>query len=821
MAQTSVMVVEGERVAALGIRTQLQRAGYLVPAIVCYGEDAVHQVNEVEPDLVLMGVHLRGDMDGLEAGRRIQAESHIPVIYLLTCTDPDTQQHVESVATYGYVTRPVEELDLQAAVEMALYKHSVDQELCVQKTRVKQSHAALRLVGRLMRDACGGQGPHALLRTTCREMADILASPYAVAVLLKQRAGTAQLIGEFELDGQRRPLDANIEINGTPLLQYALARDEPWVIEDLGQDTHVSWLAHRLPKGDIYSVLILPLVNEGTILGGLALIATRERGFGEEDMALGWTVVSQLAAAIAHIQHTEERSRLGAAIEQMAEAVMIADLGGQIVYVNQATERMSGYAATELLGQDPSLLRSGEETQRACQELWATVRDGHVWRGQLTNRKREGTLYSVDVSAMPLRDQAGTVTHYVGVEREIIQAPAREREGRPSHEIEGTSQLTSSIVHDLNNLLTAINGNASLLLYGVSDEAEIGEMARAIIDAGERAANLIRKLSVTTPRKVTEPDAISLNEIVEEIGDTLRHTLDDQISLQIRLAPDLQPSRADAALMQELIANLADNAYEAMPSGGQLTISTANVTLPEASTAFGLRAGPGEYIVISVEDTGIGMSEDVQRHLFEPFFTTKGRGEGSGLGLVAVHRIVEQCSGTIEVESTEERGTLVRVYLPCAQDHRQTRELPALRPTGQRGKETILLVEDDASIFELTQRVLARSGYTLLTARDGLEAKHIAESHRGPIDLLLTDLTMPRMDGKTLAQGLVRTRPQLKVLLMSGYAGASGQRIEDMAFVQKPFRPQELLQKVRSVLDEELVLDDLQSPAPQVPRTSS
>lgn len=813
MTQASVMVVEGDRVAALGIRTQLQRAGFVVPAIVSYGEDAVHQATEIRPDLVLMNVHLRGEMGGLEAARRLQSESDIPVVYLLSSTDPDTQQHVESAATYGYVSRPLEEQELRATIEMALYKHSVNRELGAQTARVEQTRAALRLVGLLMHDACKGQGPRLLLRTACREVADIFAAPHAVAVLLEQQAGTAHLIGEFALSGQRRSLDANVEIDGTPLLQHALARDEPWVIEDMEQDPHVSWVTHRLPKDNVYSALILPLVNEGEVIGGLALTAARRCGFGKEDMALGWMVVSQLAAAIAHVQQVEERSRLSAAVEQMAEAVMITDLSGKIVYANRAAEQMSGYAERELLGHTPHLVRSDEGTQETCQEMWATVRTGQMWRGQLINRKREGTLYTAEVSVTPLHDEAGTVTHYVGVEREIMGAPVDGQGTHPAREMEGMSQLASVIAHDLNNLLTAINGNASLLLYEEPNSAEVSEMAQAILDAGRRAADLTHQLLISSHKPVAEPHTLCLNDVIGGMHDTLQHTAGESISLQIRLAPYLGPSRIDASLVQELVANLAANARDAMPHGGQLTIRTASVTLREASNAYGLRAGPGEYVMLSVEDTGIGMSENVQQHLFEPFFTTKSRGEGRGLGLVTVHRIVQQCNGTIEVESTEGQGTTVRIYLPSARAHRQTRELPELRAPGQRGRETILLVEDDDSIFELTQRVLARSGYTLLTARDGLEAEQVAASHQGQIDLLLTDLTMPRMDGKTLAQRLTRERPGLKILLMSGYAGAvpsgDGRSMEDMAFVQKPFRPRDLIQKIRSVLDERPVLGDL------------
>ena len=247
-----------------------------------------------------------------------------------------------------------------------------------------------------------------------------------------------------------------------------------------------------------------------------------------------------------------------------------------------------------------------------------------------------------------------------------------------------------------------------------------------------------------------------------------------------------------------------------VPSGlafcGQLTVRTANTTLSEACTAYGLGAGPGDYVVLSISDTGIGMSQEVQAHLFEPFFTTKDVGQGTGLGLATVHGIVKQCSGTVEVQSKEGGGTLFRVYLPRARERNATRELPELHAAGQRAQETILLVEDDESICELTRRVLARCGYRLLVAHDGLEAERVAAQHQGPIDLLLTDLAMPRMDGKTLARRLSETRPGLKIMLMSGYAGAApgprGGQVEGMTFIQKPFRPQDLVQKVRALLEQ-------------------
>lgn len=806
MSQASVMVVEDERIAALGIRTQLQSMGYLVPAVVSYGEDAVHQAAELHPDLILMDVRLKGEMDGVEAARRIQAESDIPVVYVTASADPDILRRATSTATFGYVLKPYEERELQATIEMALAKHGMDKALRAYATRLERSNAALALVNRLMVAAIDGQERGSLLRTTCREMADILGAPYAVTMLLEQGGRTAQLMGEFVLDAQRQSLHATVEVEGTPLLQYVLARHEPWVIEDIEQDPRVSWLTRRLPKGEAFSLLVLPLMSGGEVIGGLALAVARQRGFAEEDVALGWMVATHLAVAMARVPLAEERSRLSAAIEQTAEAVIMTDLCGNIVYVNRAFERITGYTATEVLGRDARLLRSGEQAEQVYSELWATLGEGQAWQGRLVNRKKDGTLYTADVTITPVRAGDGEITHYVSVQRDITQALAREEAYRQTLKMEAVGQLATGIAHDFNNLLTAINGNASVLADGTVDGAKVREVARTILSAGKRAADLTRQLLTFTRKQVVEPRVMSLNDIVRDMHDRLERIAGAEVSLQTRLGPDLWLSNIDPVQIQRLIANLAANARDAMPQGGQLTISTANATLREASTAYDLHAGPGEYVVLSIRDTGTGMSEDVQLHLFEPFFTTKDVGQGTGLGLATVHGIVKQCNGTVQVQSTEGQGALFRVYLPRARDAKTTRELPEVRASERRGGETILLVEDDDSVFELTRRVLARRGYRLLTARDGLEAEQVAASHEGPIDLLLTDLTMPRMDGKTLAQRLTRTRPGLKVLLMSGYtgtgSGADRGSYGGMAFVQKPFRPQDLVQRVRSLLDQ-------------------
>jgi PAS domain S-box-containing protein len=386
------------------------------------------------------------------------------------------------------------------------------------------------------------------------------------------------------------------------------------------------------------------------------------------------------------------------------------------------------------------------------------------------------------------------------VEKDRLQAQFLQ-----AQKMEAVGRLTAGVAHDFNNLLMVINGYASLM-QGDPQQAPIEqwqEWADKISDAGQRAADLTKQLLIFSHKHLTEMQLVDLNRIVGDMESVLLRALGEDIQLQSRLAADLWPVRADPSQLTQVILNLAINARDAMPGGGQLTIETENVDLDESYAAGHVAVKPGQYVLMAIRDTGVGMSQEVQAHLFEPFFTTKAPGKGTGLGLATVYGIIHQCGGHVWVYSEEGRGTTFKIYLPRA---------PAeMRPADERvnnvslptGTETVLLVEDNDGVREMVRRVLTGCGYTVLEASHAELAFQVASTYSGVIHLLLTDMVMPGMHGKALAGPLTASRPEMKVLYMSGYAGSSVIEggLDDRPFMQKPFSPAVLATRVRELLD--------------------
>jgi two-component system cell cycle sensor histidine kinase/response regulator CckA len=326
-----------------------------------------------------------------------------------------------------------------------------------------------------------------------------------------------------------------------------------------------------------------------------------------------------------------------------------------------------------------------------------------------------------------------------------------------------------------------------------------------ILHSGRRAADLVRQLLAFSRNQISEPQVLDLNVVVSEMGHMLRRIITENIELETSLTPDLWAVKADLAQIEQVIVNLAVNARDAMPAGGKLVIKTANLVLDEAYVARHLEAQPGEHVLVAVTDTGMGMSEEVQVHLFEPFFTTKELGKGTGLGLATVYGIVKQSGGHVWVESEEGQGTTFKIYLPRARETARAALPPRSMADMPWGGETVLLVEDDEGVRDLAGRVLRSQGYNVLEAQDGQEALRVSAHQTDPIHLLLADVVMPGISGKVLADQLTQTRPDLKVLFMSGYTDEEivqhGVLEPGIVLLQKPFNPMALARKVRQVLD--------------------
>jgi two-component system, cell cycle sensor histidine kinase and response regulator CckA len=404
----------------------------------------------------------------------------------------------------------------------------------------------------------------------------------------------------------------------------------------------------------------------------------------------------------------------------------------------------------------------------------------------------------------PVKDGDSTVGFSL-IYRDLTQARKLEDQLRQSQKMEAVGQLAGGIAHDFNNLLTVISGYSDMLLGDSQHDDHSRSLLEEIRHAGERAAALTRQLLVFSRKDVHEPRVVDLNETVQSVEKMLRRLIGEDIRLTAVLAPNLGHVKVDPGQIEQVIMNLAVNARDAMPTGGLLTIETANVDLSEGYADAHPEVWAGRYVLLAVSDNGSGMDEATKTRIFEPFFTTKGVGKGTGLGLAVVHGIVKASGGHVAVYSEPGHGTTFKIYLPAI-DSLRTGGIshPGIDAT-PKGAETVLLVEDDDGVRRLIAQTLRGAGYTVLEANHGGEAVRLAERYDGPVHLLVSDVVMPEMGGRVLAERLAAARPGMKVLFVSGYTDDAvvrhGVLEAEMAFLQKPFTPGLLVRKVRNVLD--------------------
>ena len=503
-------------------------------------------------------------------------------------------------------------------------------------------------------------------------------------------------------------------------------------------------------------------------------------------------------------QADSERQRLTTAIEAAAELVLIADTKGDIVYVNPAFETVTGYSQAEAIGFNLRLPKSGERDEASFRSIWETISAGKTWRGRLVNKKKDGTLCTQEGTIAVVRDAAGVITSYVAVARDITQDLSLEAQFRHAQKMEAVGRLAGGVAHDFNNVLSVILSYAEL----IGGDLKADDPLRADIDeirtAALRATVLTGQLLAFSRQQVLEGKVLDLHESVAGMEKMLCRLLGADIELTILPSSDLWSIKADPGQIEQIVMNLAVNARDAMPKGGELTIETANVELDDdyAHAHHGLPAGA--YVKLAVSDTGMGMDKETQARIFEPFFTTKEEGKGTGLGLAMVFGIVKQSGGHIWVYSEPGHGTTFKVYFPKVSGVPAVRSSERPVPESDRGNETVLLVEDDDQVRALALHILRRCGYVVLVAANGGEALLICEQHGAKIHLLLTDVVLPRMSGRQLAERLAPLRPGMKVLFMSGYTDDAvlqhGVLDSGVAYLQKPLTPASLTRKVQEVL---------------------
>ena len=501
-----------------------------------------------------------------------------------------------------------------------------------------------------------------------------------------------------------------------------------------------------------------------------------------------------------------EVGRLRAVIDAMPVMINAKDAESRYLFMNRFQATLYGVSEQDAVGKTSAEMLGGEygaytaaldrqviDTGQPLPHFEETYPDAH------------GVVHTWLTTKVPLRDAGGRVAGVATIALDVTEHKRLEEQLRQSQKMEAIGQLAAGVAHDFNNLLTVIAGRATLVLQRFSPDDPSRRAIQLIEQTANRAAALTQQLLAFSRKQVHQPKVLDLNAIVTGMEPMLQRLLGETIDLVTAPGPALGRVRADPGQVEQVILNLVVNARDAMLSGGQLTIETVNVELDNAFTRHHPGARTGPFAMFGVSDTGVGMDAKTQARIFEPFFTTKGPGKGTGLGLATVYGIVKQHGGYVSVDSAPGRGTTFRIYLPRVVDTSEAVEVGHAPTALAQGTETVLLVEDEPGLRDFAREVLETHGYQVLEASRPGEALRLAQEHAGRIQVMVTDVVMPQMNGRELAQRLTSVRPDLKVLYMSGYTDDAivrhGVLEPGTAFLQKPFSPVALASKVRAVLD--------------------
>ncbi|MBI5095220.1 MAG: PAS domain S-box protein [Candidatus Hydrogenedentes bacterium] len=501
----------------------------------------------------------------------------------------------------------------------------------------------------------------------------------------------------------------------------------------------------------------------------------------------------------------QERNRLLKAIEQTPETIIVTDPKGQIEFVNPAFEQITGYSSAEAMGKNVRFLESGQLDASYMKSLWERLDSGETWSGRFINRRKDGTCYTDEATISPVRDASGVIVNFVSVQHDITEELKLEEQLRQTQKMEAIGQLAGGVAHDFNNLLQAIQGYSEMardkIPAGNSASVDIQE----VLKASERASALVRQLLTFSRQDAVQPRRVNLADRINSVLKLIRRVIGENIELHVVHAPNVSSIYADPNQVDQILMNLCVNARDAMPRGGAIRIWTSNAQVDSEFVSEHPWAKPGNYVTLGVSDTGEGMTPEIVAQIFEPFFTTKEVGQGTGLGLATVYGIVQRHNGFIDVTSEPGKGTEFRIYLPpdespdeCAKEGAEVRVMP-------RGHETVLIAEDEDSVRDLGCTVLRRAGYTVIEARDGVEAIRLFEEHIAKIDLCILDVMMPKKGGKEVYDRMKSLRREMPVIFCSGYGYSALQNHnsaeDEYVVLLKPYKASDLLGLVREMLE--------------------
>jgi PAS domain S-box-containing protein len=787
-----ILIVEDEIIVARDLEIRLICMGYEVSGIAASGSEAIGLASSSAPDLVLMDIVLRGGIDGIEAAAEIRKRLRIPVIYLTAFTDAETLERAKVTEPFAYVVKPFSERELFANIEMALYRHRME-------TRIRRMESWFSTAVEGVADAVIASNSADRITTlnpaaeaiTGWKRGEVIGQRLDHVLRLRNRADGSPIRFDDSLQGPQ------VCFAGETLLLDRNGREIP-----VDSTTICIRETDDRPTGKVSvfrdatgrrTEALVRLASEVAVAAGEALTLKGMLQLCCE------AIVRNLGAAFARVWVPDVREDV---LILRASAGMYTHLDGFHGRIPAGKFKIGRIA----LERKPHLTNDVPNDPQIHDPEWARREQMVAFAGHplLIGDRLVGVLGIF--SQRPLSESATDTLASVARSMAMgIERLRLEEQVQQSQRMEAIGQLAGGVAHDFNNLLTVILGYADTLLTRNDLDPGVGSRIGEIAKAGRRATALTRQLLAFSRRQLLEPRRLDLNATLKDLERMLRRTIGESIDLKTRLDPDLDPVHADAGQIEQVILNLVVNARDAMPQGGILTLDTSNVHLEGIDARLHGNLSSGDYVVMAVSDSGTGMSPEVAARVFEPFFTTKDPGKGTGLGLSTVYGIVRQSGGHTSVYSEPGLGTTFRVYLPASRGPLAKREELVEANTLPGGSETILLVEDEPAVRTIAAEILRGCGYTVLQAEDGVDGLAVFASHPGPIHLVLTDVVMPRMDGRALAARVRELRPEIPILFVSGYADdeqlTRGDLERGMAFVTKPFMPLQLARRVRELLD--------------------
>jgi len=746
MTKANILIVEDEAIIASVIAAALRKFEYEVIDILNTGEAAVTKALKKKPDLILIDIRLQGAVDGITAAEQIQEQMDIPIIYLTAYADEPTLERAKKTKPYGYITKPFQEIELKTTIEMALYKHGFEMQLKASESK---------------------------FRSLFENSQDVIYIADRQGKLLEMNPAGLHFFG----------YDREEIMEIKPEQLYANPRDRKSFFAQIKNKKSLKEYELRLKnkKGDI--IFGLETANAITDKDG--------KTSGIQGIIRDVTEKKK---------HEETLNLLQTAINSSSEAVVITDNAGSIVYTNPAFEALTGYSVLEVLGKNPSFLKSAKFSEEVNKQMWDTIASGRSWVGEFINQHKDGSLFHQRSIVSPVFDDQGAISHYVNIASDITKEKKLEEQLIQAAKMDSLGRLASGIAHDFNNYLTIINGYSEMLLYE-NENNKNSERLHVILQAGMNASKLVAKILGFSRHQTAAPTVIDVNNTMKDLERMVRRLLGEGIELKLDLHPKAGHIFIDSMQIEQVLINLVLNARDAMPTGGRLALETVPLHVDDDLAAKHPGMAPGEYAVIRVHDSGSGMEPQVLARIFEPFFTTKPKGEGTGLGLASVFGILSQNHGAVWAESEPGRGSTFQILLPRVAETVSRKTAPGAE---QRfDGRSVLLVEDEQVIRELMREILESLGLRVHVAADGKQAlKTAAETKR--IDLLFCDVVLPGLSGVEVAERVQKLHPGTAVIFTSGHSAGylkrTGLELPKVHFIKKPSSRTAIVAKISELL---------------------